>query len=84
MFLKLLFDSDSRESDHKQGGMAGRGRGSSRPPLSREPDAGLILGPRDHDLPQRLLLNDWCPRHPRKNTVLRFTNPLLCVSPYAG
>ena len=53
-----------------QAGIEAEGEGEVGSPLSREPDAGWITGPEDHDLSQRQMLN--CLSHPGapKNDLL--------------
>ena len=49
-----------RERESMSGGKVGRGaqeEGEADSPLSREPNAGSIPGPWDHDLSRRQMLN---------------------------
>ena len=46
-----------RIEEHERGGGGGAQGGEADSPLSREPDVGSMLGPQDHDLTPRQMLN---------------------------
>ena len=59
IFKKILFIYLTERDTAREGTQAGGvGGGEAGFPLSREPDAGSVPGPQDHDLSRRQTLND--------------------------
>ena len=56
VFLRFLFFY-LRQREKAQAGREAEGEGEADSVLSREPNAGSIPGPQDHDLSQRQTLN---------------------------